>query len=49
MTDEGAPHLKSLGLLEEPTEETDLDRATVLDPTPLPAAAGPGRRHGAAA
>ncbi|MFE2167697.1 helix-turn-helix transcriptional regulator [Streptomyces sp. NPDC059447] len=40
MTDEGAPHLKSLGLLEELIEKADLDRATVLDPTPLSLSTG---------
>ncbi|MEV7521422.1 helix-turn-helix transcriptional regulator [Streptomyces sp. NPDC091371] len=40
MTDEGAPHLKSLGLLEELIEKADLDRAAVLDPAPLSLSTG---------
>ncbi|OEJ22291.1 helix-turn-helix transcriptional regulator [Streptomyces subrutilus] len=40
MTDEGDPHLKSLGLLEQLVEEADLDWATVLDPVPLSMSTG---------
>ncbi|MFD3722708.1 helix-turn-helix domain-containing protein [Streptomyces sp. NPDC058674] len=40
MTDEGDPHLKILGLLEQLVEEADLDWATVFDPVPLSMSTG---------
>ncbi|MFC9816514.1 helix-turn-helix transcriptional regulator [Streptomyces virginiae] len=40
MTDEGAPHLKTLALLEQLIEEADLEWATVLDPRPLSMSTG---------